>query len=373
MAFGGKERNAPSADRVCKIDRKHANASTERGAYSYTLHLMSAALRIDMHVHMVGNGSAGSGGWLRLNGWHRWLAGFMVRQLGFPASVLEGDLEKVYAARLLELVRASSFDAVVLLAHERVHDSDGRPRDDLGSMFVPNDVVLDLAQTHPEFLSGVSIHPARADALDELERCLERGAVLMKCLPNCQNIEPSDLRYRRFWERMAEARLPLLAHTGGEHTVPIVNAAYADPKLLRLPLECGVNVIAAHCATKSGPFDPDYFDDWVAMLAQFPNLYGDISAMVSLNRCAHLRDCLRPEIEPRILHGSDFPVPVFGHRLWMEQALSWSVFRECQRIENSLERDWAFKKALGFSEGTRTRVNALLRLDANRRAGTHTG
>ena len=52
---------------------------------------------------------------------------------------------------------------------------------------------------------------------------------------------------------MAEARLPLLAHTGGEHTVPVVNAALADPKLLRLPLECGVTVIAAHCATKSGP------------------------------------------------------------------------------------------------------------------------
>src|SRR5213082_936397 len=52
---------------------------------------------IDMHVHMVGNGGGGSGGWLRLNGWHRWLAGFMLRQLGIPASALEGDLESIYA------------------------------------------------------------------------------------------------------------------------------------------------------------------------------------------------------------------------------------------------------------------------------------
>ena len=57
----------------------------------------NAACRIDMHVHMVGNGVAGSGGWLRLNGWHRWLAGFMVKQLGFPAAVLDQDLESVYA------------------------------------------------------------------------------------------------------------------------------------------------------------------------------------------------------------------------------------------------------------------------------------
>src|SRR5437667_8551754 len=230
--------------------------------------------RIDAHVHMVGNGLAGSGGWLRLTGWHRWLAGFMLRQLGVPASALEGDLEAIYADHLGKLVRESSMDAVVLLAHEQVHDPDGTPRADLGSMFVPNDVVLGLAKKFPEFLAGVSIHPARRDALDELERCLAGGAVLMKCLPNCQNIDPSDRRYRPFWERMAEASLPLLAHTGGEHTVPIVNAAFADPKLLRLPLECGVTVIAAHCGTKSGAFDRDYFDDWVAMWREFPNLYG---------------------------------------------------------------------------------------------------
>jgi len=317
---------------------------------------------IDIHVHMVGNGGGGSGAWLRLNGWHRWLAGFMLRQLGIPASALEGNLEAIYSEHLAELVRESSMDAVVLLAHERVHDPDGTPRDDLGSMFVPNDVVLDLAEKFPEFLAGVSIHPARRDALDELERCLERGAALMKCLPNCQNIDPSDKRYRTFWERMAEAGLPLLAHTGGEHTVPIVNPAFADPKLLRLPLECGVTVIAAHCATKSGAFDPDYFDDWAAMLREFPNLYGDISALVSLNRCEHLRDCLREEIAPRILHGSDFPVPVLGHRMWLQGWIDRATFRRCQSLRNPLERDWQFKHALGFSEEIAARPVKLLRL-----------
>ena len=114
-------------------------------------------VRIDMHVHMVGNGVAGSGSWLRLKGWHRALAGFMLRQLGMPATALEGDLEKIYAEHLLGLVRESSLDAIVLLAHERVHDSDGTPRDDLGSMFVPNDVVLDLARQHREFLGQDSL------------------------------------------------------------------------------------------------------------------------------------------------------------------------------------------------------------------------
>lgn len=318
-----------------------------------------------MHVHMVGNGSAGWGGWLRLRGWHRWLANFMARQLHFPDDLFEGNLDTFYADYLLDLVRESSFDAVVLLAHEQVYQADGTLRADLGAMYVPNEVVLSLAAQHPEFLAGVSIHPARHDALTELERCLERGAVLMKCLPNCQNIDCSDARYRPFWERMAEARLPLLAHTGGEHTLPVIDSRLADPKLLRLPLECGVTVIAAHCATGSGPFDRDYFDDWVAMLAEFPNLYGDISAMTSLNRCAHLRDCLRPEIASRILHGSDFPVPVLAHRIWAQRWISWKEFRAVQKMANPLERDWEVKRALGFPEETRTRVGDLLRRSGN--------
>jgi uncharacterized protein len=319
-------------------------------------------VRIDMHVHMVGNGVSGSGGWLRLKGWHRLLAAYMLRQLGMPGSALEADLEAIYAERLLTLVRESSLDAAVLLAHERVHDPDGMPRPDLGSMFVPNDVVLNLARQHPEFLAGVSIHPARPDAVDELERCVSNGAVLMKCLPNCQNIDPSDLRYVPFWRKMAAAGLPLLAHTGGEHTVPIVNDKLADPRLLRTPLECGVTVIAAHCGTSSGAFDHDYFDDWAAMLPEFPNLYGDISAMVSLNRCAHLKDCRRPGIEPRILHGSDFPVPVLGHRLWLNRSLGGESFRRIQKIANPIERDFQFKKALGFTDEVFTRAAELIRL-----------
>ena len=317
-------------------------------------------VRIDMHVHMVGNGRDGSGGWLRLTGAHRWLARFMLRQLGVPMTALEENLDQIYAEHLLQLVRRSSFDKVVLLAHERVHDSDGTARDDLGSMFVPNDVVLNLARQHPEFLPGVSIHPARKDALEELDRCVVAGAVLMKCLPNCQNIDMREKAYIPFWKKMAEARLPLLAHTGGEHTVPVVNAALADPRLLRTPLECGVTVIAAHCGTKSGIFDRDYFVDWVTMLRDCPNLYGDISALVSLNRCTHLRDCLDVEIAPRILHGSDFPVPVLGQRLWLQGWLDRATATRIQKIDNPLERDWQFKEALGFGDEVRTRVSQLL-------------
>src|SRR6266404_5079189 len=302
--------------------------------------------RIDAHVHMVGNGFAGSGGWLRLSGWHRWLAGFMLRQLGVPASALDDNLESIYAGRLVEFVRDSSMDAIVLLAHERVHDRDGHARDDLGSMFVPNDVVLGLAKTFPEFLAGVSIHPGRSDAIDELERCLAGGAVLMKCLPNCQNIDCNDRRFTRFWERMAEARLPLLAHTGDEHTIPVFCREYADPRVLALPLECGVNVIAAHCATRSGLFDPEYFHICAGMTRRFLNLYGDTSAFNVPIRGRHIPECLREPLASRMVHGSDYPVPVHGHWAWLRGHLDYKTFRRCAREKNILERDYQLKLAM---------------------------
>ena len=43
--------------------------------------------------------------------------------------------------------------------------------------YVPNDYVLRAARQHDELLAGASIHPNRRDALEELDRCLELGAV----------------------------------------------------------------------------------------------------------------------------------------------------------------------------------------------------
>ncbi|MEO5802578.1 MAG: amidohydrolase family protein, partial [Verrucomicrobiota bacterium] len=226
-----------------------------------------------MHVHIVGNGLGGSGCWMRVTGLHRPMAWFMLRHIGLPVSVRSADLDRLYVERLLELVRTSSLGRVVILAHEQVYDDRGVVMEGVGSMYVPNDYVLKLAREHSEFLPAVSIHPARPDALDELKRCLAAGAVMMKCLPNCQNINCNDLRYTKFWERMAEAKLPLLAHTGGEHTVPVVRKEFSDPKILEFPLQCGVTVIAAHSGTKSGLIDPDYFSTFVEMTKRFPNLY----------------------------------------------------------------------------------------------------
>ena len=98
------------------------------------------------------------------------------------------------------------------------------------------------------------------------------------------------------------------------------------------------------------------------MLREFPHFYGDNSALVSLNRCAHVRECASVELESRILHGSDFPVPALGHRLRLHGWINRETFHRVKKIANPLERDWQFKVALGFPEESRTRVTNILRM-----------
>lgn len=309
-------------------------------------------MKIDCHVHIVGNGSAGSGCRIFVRKvQHKILVRVMLGSLGLPPDLLDGDLDRVYAGLLLRWVRESSLDRIVILAMDYVHDEDGTRREDLGSFYVPNDYVLQLARENPaEFIPAVSIHPARADALDELDKCIAGGARVMKILPNCHNINCSDRRYEKFWRKMADARMPLLAHTGGELSLPVINKAYADPAVLTLPLECGVPVIAAHCATSSHPFDADYSEKFLGMLKKFPNLYGDSSALNTPFRSKHYRRLIDSGLAERIIHGSDIPIPVSPFWVYGRKLIDRQKYSEIKKIKNLLELDYQIKLALGFPE-----------------------
>lgn len=321
---------------------------------------------IDGHVHIVGDGSSGSGCWLAIEGvWARFLARTMMREVRLPLLALNDGLDRLYVDRLLEQVRASSVDALLILAQELPRDENGRELEGLGAFYVPNKYVLELARRHHEFVPAVSIHPARADALDELQMCVEAGARVMKCLPNCQNINCSDRRYVKFWERMAGTGMLLLAHTGGEMTLPVVSSEYADPRVLTLPLECGVTVIAAHCAGRSCLSDPDYTDDLIEMFEQYPNLYGDNSALCCPIRSRTLVKILQAGVVDRIIHGSDYPIPVSGLGPCLRGHLSWREFQEGRREPNVIERDCTLKRDMGFPEETFTRLDGLINCAEN--------
>jgi hypothetical protein len=160
---------------------------------------------------------------------------------------------------------------------------------------------------------------------------------------------------------MAEAGLPLLTHTGGENTVPVVRAAYADPRRLILPLECGVTVIAAHCATRSGLLDPDYFHIFAEMIPRFPKLYGDNSAFNLPMRGWPTPHAVREPLASRIVYGSDFPVPIMGLWSWIRGFIDWPTYRRLEKHPNALERDYQLKRAMGFDDDSFTRLHGLLR------------
>ena len=144
----------------------------------------------------------------------------------------------------------------------------------------------------------------------------------------------------------------------------VINAAYSDPRVLTLPLECGVPVIAAHAATKSGFGDPDYFHIFTDMLAKWPNLHGDTSAWNVPRRGRNAHRCVGTNaglLGERLLHGSDFPVPVSGLWALLRRAISFTDYRRCRKITNVLERDYQLKLAMGFGPEHFTRIRSLLR------------
>lgn len=133
---------------------------------------------------------------------------------------------------------------------------------------MPNDWVFSLCAAFPDvFLPVCSIHPYRSDALAELCRAHSRGARMVKWLPNSMGIDPTHRLCRPFYALMRRLDMVLLTHTGKERTVDF---AYHDdrlgnPILLRAPLDAGVKVIAAHCASEGeatlfGP-ELDQLDD----------------------------------------------------------------------------------------------------------------
>ncbi|MCX6877421.1 MAG: amidohydrolase family protein [Verrucomicrobia bacterium] len=323
----------------------------------------SASLRkIDCHVHLLGDGSSGSGCWLRLKSIvHRLMAQVIVREAGLPPSALREGLDALLVTRLAEQVRDSSLDAVVLLAQDLPHRDDGTPLPDQGTFYVPNSYLLAVCARHPDrFIPGVSIHPARPDAMAELERCLQAGARVLKLLPNCLNVDYSAPRHRPFWEKMAESNMILLSHTGGEHSLPVLCHRFADPRLLRFPLECGVTVIAAHCAGRSGLWDADHTAALLAMFDQWPRLFGDNSALCSPLRCRTLPQILPEPVRHRIIHGSDFPIAVSGFGPWRMGLIDRATWRRSSREPNVLERDVFLKRAIGFDDSHFTRMAQLL-------------
>ena len=228
----------------------------------------------DMHCHVFGNGDSGSGLWFNPALERLWpVQGYLQRVFYLNASCAQeaaGKVDRSVVERLLDQCEAMppGFRAL-LYAFDWARDDDGRPDRERSTFHVPDEYCAMLATRHPQrFVWAASIHPYDPAALDRLDAAAARGARAVKWLPTAQGIDPASARCERFYARLAALRLPLVTHAGDERAVRGFGEALGNPLRLRRPLDAGVRVVVAHCASlgsgvdldrgESGPMVPNF-------------------------------------------------------------------------------------------------------------------
>jgi len=332
---------------------------------------------IDIHIHIGGKGNSSpckmSETFLRSPAYF-----YMVVRSGIPLAMILEDHDRALRETLLQrLQSASGVDFGVFLAFDAVYTKRGEIDEKRSHMITPNDYVMEIARNERKVLFGASVHPNRGEGpgSDEIERCLENGAVLMKWIPNSQIIDPSEKRHEWFYRKLADSGIPLLCHTGREQAVPVVRKAYqrlGDPRRLRLALEMGVTVIAAHCATNFYPGEESYLDVLSALFEEAERkgwkLYADISAFCTLFRVSLVDDILRKIPHNKMILGSDYPIPVDTMPPYLVETLNAQEYLEISAIGNPIEKNYRQLLAMGFPREAMTRASTILRIPPGKRA-----
>ena len=283
---------------------------------------------MDYHTHVAGTGAGGTNLYVnpRMRTWlhpfHRMKFSFYMSACGVKK---EENADQEMIGRLLQLAEHAPVRAKhCLLAFDRYYNPDGTANLDKTEFYVPNEYVFQMAEQHPDLLIPVmSVHPYRADAISELEKCAARGGRIVKWLPNAMGMNPSDRRCDAFYEKMKELNLILLSHGGEEKAVHAEeDQKLGNPLLLRKPLDFGVKVIVAHCASLGTNVDPDHpsgprisnFKLFMQLMDEprYRDLvFGEISAMTQFNRVGEPLSTIlaREDWHHRLLNGSDYPLP----------------------------------------------------------------
>src|SRR5687767_10539767 len=281
---------------------------------------------IDCHVHICA--CTPGHGWMSARLQKSLAFRFMRWRLGVVG--YDEAAERQLEAKLIETIdETTCLDTAVVLAFDAVHDREGNLDEANTHLYVTNDYVIELAKRHPKVRFGASVHPYRKDAVAELERCVKAGAVLMKWLPITQNFNPADERCIPFYEALAHHKLPLLSHTGGEKSLPTLDAGVADPRLLEPALKRGVVVIAAHCGTRSVPGETDFLPEFMSMCHSHERFYGDTSALCLPTRSYAFERVLHdPVVRSKLVHGSDWPIIALPPLMELKPRQSIGVFLE---------------------------------------------
>jgi hypothetical protein len=304
---------------------------------------------IDCHVHLAALPDGDNGCYISPKMLRSPLFRYLLwkHQLS-PANPREAN--RKYLDDLLTELRASlHVQRAVLLGMDGVYDQNGRLNQAHTDFLISNNYVLNIARAYPnEFLAGVSINPQRRDAVEEVHRCADADAALVKVLPNAQQFNPADLRYKAFYRALAERKLPFLSHVGYEFSLIGKDQSVGDPNRLRPALEEGATVIAAHACSYGLIIYEKFLPTLRDFVQRYPNFYADISALTLPNRIQMLLHLRRyPEIHERLLFGTDYPLSVFHVAAWGRVALG--TLYDIVRTKNRFDRQVSVCRGLGLS------------------------
>ena len=311
----------------------------------------SSQVIIDMHCHCAGIGAGDSGCFISAALRKSWKYKLYFAGFNISEKELESHGDQVGIERIARQVTDSHAVAgAVILAMDGVIAENGEMDRSRTIFYIPNEFVARETARHPCLYFGASVNPYRPVALSRLEWCKKQDAKLVKWLPSIQYIDPSDRRIEPFYHKLIELDLPLLSHAGNERSFTQAANELADPMRLRLPLELGVRVIAAHIGSTGKNVGQDNMERTVALMDEFPNLWADISALTQINRKGFLIRALKtPRLHDRLLYGTDYPLTnmVLVSPYYLPLHLRWKQMRSIVRIQNSWDRDVALKQALG--------------------------
>jgi|RhiMetdeSRZDD1v2_1073273.scaffolds.fasta_scaffold334657_1 predicted TIM-barrel fold metal-dependent hydrolase len=282
----------------------------------------------DCHVHLAGTGDSAQGVWMspRMRSLLHPIE-FVRRLVLLNAACADRHAaDRTFVERLHTLTEGCPPGVkAMLLAFDYYHDEAGRPVPEQSQFHIPNAYAAGAARRHPDRFEWIaSIHPYRADALEALAAAVEAGTRAIKWLPNAMGIDPASPRCDGFYAALARHDVPLLTHGGEEAAVPSQDhQRLGNPLKLRRALDHGVRVIVAHCASlgsgvdlDDGPNGPPRSNfELFGRLMDEPRyrtrLFGDISAVTQRNRVrvAFPRLLERDDWHPRLLFGSDYPLP----------------------------------------------------------------
>jgi uncharacterized protein len=303
---------------------------------------------IDIHVHLAALPDGQNGCYISPKMLNSVLFKFLLKRLGLDPSD-PTRASALYLERLLKtLSQSRHVDRAVVLAMDGIYGADGIFDSKETEFLITNDYVLGAARRHPErLLPGVSINPLRRDAIEELDRCVEAGAALVKVLPNSQRFDPANPAFKPYWRRMAHHKIPLLSHVGYEFSLLGHDQSVGDPARLRTALEEGVTVIGAHGLSFGLVVYEKYWHTFKELVRRYPSFYWDASALSLVNRFGMLLKIRRaPELHSRMLFATDYPLPSLS--VPALAAGKFSGWKELRAIENPFDRHYRLLEILGL-------------------------